>query len=115
MLCSNLSFLPSTPSKCLQMVYRQQVKSKLIKIKQFCYSPQAKYTSPHFTLFTNNLPILSRDKAKYLGVFINSHLNFNSRIKSVENKVASSVGILLKLKHSFPSSSLLKLYYGLFT
>ena len=60
----------------------------------------------------NNLPILSCDKAKYLGVYIDSHLNFNFHIKSVENTVARSVGILSKLKHFLPSASLPKLCYA---
>ena len=68
--------------------------------------------SPYFTLFINNLQISSWDKAKYLGVFIDSHLNSNSLIKNVENKVAGSVGILSKSKHFLPSTSLLKVYYA---
>ena len=67
--------------------------------------------SAYFTLFINNLPKLSCDKAKYLGVFIDSHLNFNSLVKSVENKVAKFVDILSKLKHFLSSTSFLKLYY----
>ena len=47
-----------------------------------------------------------------MDVFIDLHLNFNFHIKSVENKVARSVGILSKLKHFFPSTSLLKLFYA---
>ena len=49
--------------------------------------PKQNIRSPHFTLFIDNLPILSCDKAKYLSVFIDTHLNLNSHIKSVENKV----------------------------
>ena len=51
-------------------------------------------------------------KSKNLGAFIDSRLNFHSHIKSVENKVARSVGILSKLKHFLPSNSLLKLYHA---
>ena len=54
--------------------------------------------------------MLSCNEAKYLSVFIDSRLNFHSHIKSVENKVARLVGILSKLKHFLPSSSLLNLY-----
>ena len=53
-----------------------------------------------------NSPILSCDKAKYLGVFTDLHLNFNSLKKNADNKVAWSVGILSELKRFLPSSSL---------
>ena len=82
------------------------------KSNHLVISPPKIIPSPHFALIVNNLPILSCDKAKYLGVFIDSQLNFHSHIKSVENKIARSVGILSKLKHFFPSNSLLKLYYA---
>ena len=86
---------------------------KLDKIWRSCLTPpKQNIRSPYFTSFINNLPVLSYDKAKYLGVFVDSRLNFNSRIKSVENKIARSVGILSKLKHSLSSTSLLKLYYA---
>ena len=82
------------------------------KSNHLIISPKQNILSPHVTLIVNNLPILSCDKAKYLGVFIDSRLNFHSHIKSVENKVARSLGILSKLKHFLPSNSLLKLYYA---
>ena len=68
--------------------------------------------SPNFSLIINNLPILSCYKAKYLGVFIDSHLNFNSHIKSVENKVARLVDIVSKLKYFLSSTYLLKIHYA---
>ena len=55
----------------------------------------------------------SYDTAKDFGVFIDSHLNLNSHVKSVENKVAKSVGILSKWQRLLPSTALLKLYYAL--
>ena len=68
-------------------------------------TPKEDIRSPHFNLFINNLPILLCNKANNLGVFIDSHLNFNFHKKSVENKVA-------RLKHFLPSTSLLKLCYA---
>ena len=69
-------------------------------------------TKNHEVRYFQITAVLSCDKAKYLGVFIDSRLNFHSHIKSVENKVARSVGILSKLKHFLSSNSLLKLYYA---
>ena len=103
-------------NKDLANVYNWSIANKLSlnpsKSNHLIISPKQNILSPHVTLIVNNLLILSCDKAKYLGVFIDSRLNFHSHIKSVENKVARSVGILSKLKHFLPSNSLLKLYYA---
>ena len=102
-------------NKDLANVYNWSIANKLSlnpsKSNHLIISPQQNILSLHVTLIINNLPILSCDKAKYLGIFIDSRLNFHSHLKSVENKVARSVGILSKLKHFLPSNSLLKLYY----
>ena len=103
-------------NKDLANVYNCSIANKLSlnpsKSNHLIISPKQNIQSPHFALIVNNLPILSYDKANYLGVFIDSRLNFHSHIKSVENKVARSVGILSKLKHFLPSNSPLKLYYA---
>ena len=52
-------------------------------------------------------------KEKYLGILFDNRLNFYKYIKILEAKIAQSVGILNKLKHFLPSSTLLKLYYAL--
>ena len=50
-------------------------------------------------------------KAKYLGIIFDNSLNFHEHIKTLETKIARSVGILNELKYFSPSSALLKLYY----
>ena len=52
-------------------------------------------------------------KARYLGIIFDNRLNFHEHIKTLEAKIARSVGILNKLKYFLPSSALLKLYYSL--
>jgi len=56
--------------------------------------------------------IKSVKSAKYLGVTLDEKLNFMSHIKTLEPKIARSVGILSKLKYYLPESALLKLYYS---
>ena len=48
----------------------------------------------------------------YLGIKLDSKLNYKPHITLVENKIARSVGILSKLRYLFPSSTLLLLYYS---
>ena len=71
--------------------------------------------SHHFTLFINDLSILLCDKTKYLGFFIGSPLNFNSLIKSVENKVARSVGTLKigTIFYFYFSSQIILFFYSI--
>ena len=112
----NLASLEIKVNMDLANVYKWSIVNKLSlnpsKSNHLIISREQNIQSPHFILFINNLPRLSRDKEKCLGVFINSLLNFNFHIKSVENKVARLVGVLSKLTHFLPSTSLLKLYYA---
>ena len=50
------------------------------------------------------------NSAKYLGVLIDSKLNFKSHASSIEHKITRSVSILFKLKSFLPKLALLKLY-----
>ena len=64
-------------------------------------------------LFYNESVIATKDVCKYLGIVINSKLNFKVFIDHVESKIAKSVDILSRLRYLFPSSILLLLYYSL--
>ena len=66
----------------------------------------------NLSIFYNERPINYFESSKYLGVNLDSKLNFKSHICIIENKVARSVGILSKLCYLFPSSALLLLYYS---
>ena len=50
---------------------------------------------------------------KYLGIEIDSQLNFKSHIDNVQSKIAKRVGILFKLNKILTSNALLMLYYAL--
>ena len=49
---------------------------------------------------------------KYLRITIDSGLKFNSHIKTLESKIARSIGIILKLKQLLLASALRALYYS---
>ena len=67
----------------------------------------------HLSTFYNKRPINCFASSKYLGVKLNSKLNFKSHICIIDNKVARSVGILSKHCDLFSSSALLLLYYSI--
>ena len=66
-----------------------------------------------FSVTLNNSPITLKNYIKYLGVFIDSKLNFHFHLNVVANKLSRALGILCKLKHVLPQNALLKLYYSL--
>ena len=51
------------------------------------------------------------NNAKYQGVIIDNKLEFQEHIKLLESKVARSIGVLSKVKHTLPKTTLLHLYY----
>ncbi|MCO0615633.1 hypothetical protein M8756_20460, partial [Lutimaribacter sp. EGI FJ00015] len=50
---------------------------------------------------------------KFLGVYIDQHLERKSHINFIAAKISKSVGLLYKAKYYLPSTSLLTLYYAL--
>ena len=68
---------------------------------------------PHINLSYNNSLILCYYSYKYLGITIDSKLNFKIHIEKITSKISRSVGILNKLLYIFPTSSLVDLYFAL--
>ena len=52
--------------------------------------------------------------AKYLGVFIDENLSWDTHLLKLSQKLASTVGILSKLRHYVDYKTLLSVYYSLF-
>ena len=75
--------------------------------------PKTNSNVKDFSVTLNNSPITLKNHVKYLGVFIDSKLNFHFHLNVVANKLSRALGILCKLKHVLPQSILLKLYYSL--
>ena len=53
------------------------------------------------------------DSIKYLGVLIDSKLNFNLHLNLVRSRISRGTGIIYRLQSYFPRSLLMKLYYSL--
>jgi Reverse transcriptase (RNA-dependent DNA polymerase) len=64
-------------------------------------------------LCINMMPLAKVASTKFLGVIIDSNLNWNLHIKMVSSKLASGVGILYKCKRLMPRAALLSIYYSL--
>ena len=62
----------------------------------------------------NNYSISQAKVVKYLGIFIDSDLNFHNHIKYVASKAYRAIiGVISKIKHLIPFKTLRSLYYSL--
>ena len=68
-------------------------------------------------MYDNDLKILTslerKHYVKYLGVLIDSHLSWRYHIEYISSKISKGVGIIARLRHFVPTSTLLKLYRSL--
>ena len=77
-------------------------------------SQRQKKNNPHVNLLYNNSTLTCADSTKYLGVILDNQLHFKPHVASVQTKLSRAMAIMSKLRHLFPSSPLLQLYYALF-
>ena len=54
-----------------------------------------------------------KDHVKYLGVLLDSNLSWKSRIDNVALKVSRPVGVVARLRHFVPRTTLLNIYQSL--
>ena len=76
------------------------------------HSPQKRITT-QISLLIHNFPIKQEYCIKYLGILIDSNLNWKSHFGCVAKKIKRGVGILSKLRHFTNIHILKKLYYVL--
>ena len=65
------------------------------------------------TLFINNQSLTEEHSNRYLGIYIDSNLNWKSHINYIAKKVKRSIGTLSKLRYYLNSKTLLDLHYAL--
>ena len=85
---------------------------------KFLLHNSLKETSAQFVIFHHNIKLKVDDKEikekhsiKYLGVFIDCHLNWKYHIHELSKKISRGIGILSKLSHSVNSSTPVQVYY----
>ena len=54
-----------------------------------------------------------KSQIKYLDVLIDEHLKWDAQLQHINNKMTKNIGILFKLRHYVPISTLKQLYYTL--
>lgn len=53
------------------------------------------------------------ENTKFLGVYIDQHLDWKAHVNFIAAKISKAAGLLYKAKYYLPSKSLLTLYYAL--
>ena len=76
-------------------------------------SVNKKYNISSQAIQINRLAIPQVNLTKFLGVYIDEHLNWSLQLNKLANKLAQNIGILCKLKHFFPSYILNTIYCSL--
>ena len=77
------------------------------------FHPPQKTISYNFELIINDKHLNQENCIKYLGIFIDSNLNWKSQIKSIITKIKRSIGVLSKIRYYVDTAILINLYYAL--
>ena len=85
-----------------------KIKINYDKSKFIMFSYGKKYTLDKIKFGSNF--ISSTDNTKFLGIFVDNHLNFKSHVNSICNKTSKVVGLLFRLNNVLPIDSLKMLY-----
>jgi len=65
------------------------------------------------TIYLGNTKLSEVHSTTFLGVKIDSHLNWNTHVNHICNKIAKANGIIYSVKNMLPTKSLLQLYHAL--
>ena len=83
------------------------------KTQYIIFHPYNKPLRKHITIKINKKAITEKDHIKYLGVIIDSHLNWKKQILSITKKMSRCIGIMCKLRHFVTREMLKNIYYSL--
>ena len=64
-------------------------------------------------IILENIVLEQVDNTKFLGVYIDQHLEWKTHVNFIVVKISKSIGLLYKAKYYLPSNFLLTLYYAL--
>ena len=95
-------------SKTKVLIFRHQNKPIMYRKK------------PEDRLSINNITIVGKkvepsSHAKYLGILIDSFLNWNFHIDELSTKLSRAVGMLAKISHYINEKTLSMVYHGIFS
>ena len=77
------------------------------------FRPPQKKIEYTVKLQINNKIIEEKKCIKYLGIFIDCHLNWKGHVHELSKKIARGIGILSKLRHFVSKAILVQVYYSI--
>ena len=83
------------------------------KTKCIAFHTRHKHINP-ILYSMNGVEIENVDSFKFLCIFINNHLTWNTHIGMVANQLSKIIGILKRLRYVYPEQVLLQIYNSLF-
>ena len=109
--------LQQKANECLESMEKWFTANKLsLNIDKTCYtvfgSKCRQNVASHFDLYINNHKINRVTECKYLGIFIDDELKFDTHVDYVYKKIIRFTGILFKLRNVLPRVCLVKLYFA---
>ena len=76
----------------------------------FIFRPPQKLVNYSINLKINNKTLMHENSIKYLGIMIDSHLNWKSQVNYIPKKIKRNIDILSKLRHYVNLKTLTNLY-----
>ena len=83
------------------------------KTKFVLFHTAQKHLTNNISLHISNKQIEETNSMKYLGVLVDSQLNWKDHILNMSKKILKSIGIICKLRHFDNSQILIQLYYAI--
>ena len=77
------------------------------------FHPPQKKVNTSVKLYINDIPLEEKSHIKYLGIMLDTNLNWKSHVHYISKKVKRSIGILSKIRYHVNLDVLTNLYYAL--
>ena len=77
------------------------------------FHPPPKKVNTSVKLYINDIPLEEKSHIKYLGIMLDTNLNWKSHVHYISKKVKRSIGILSKIRYHVNLDVLTNLYYAL--
>ena len=83
------------------------------KTKLVLFHTAQKHLTNNISLHISDKQIEQTNSMKYLGVLIDSQLNWKDHILNISKKISKSIGIICKLRHFVDTQILIQLYHAI--
>ena len=110
---SDLDVLTSHLNEQLNNVINNRLSINVKKTKLMIFRPRQKALPISRQIILENNVLEQVENTKFLGVYIDQHLDWKTHVNFIAANISKSVGLLYKAKYYLPSKSLLTLYYAL--